>query len=44
MLVDKVKFVAFICKVVYIGLEQNDRKERVETIVEAAKVPWNFNV
>lgn len=37
MLVEKVNFVAFICKVVYIGLEQNDRKERVETIIEAAK-------
>lgn len=34
---DKTKFIAFICKVAYVGTEQNDRQERIDTILEAAK-------
>lgn len=34
---NRTKFVAFICKVVYIGIEQNDREERINTVIEAAK-------
>lgn len=37
MLVDRTNFIAFICKVVYVGIEQNDREERIDTVIEAAK-------
>lgn len=30
---DKTKFMAFICKVAYVGTEQNDRQERIDTIL-----------
>lgn len=29
---DRTKFIAFICKVVYVGIEQNDREERIDHI------------
>lgn len=34
---DRTNFIAFMCKVVYIGIEQNDREERIDTVIEAAK-------
>ncbi len=38
MIVDKINFITFICKVVNVAIQQKKKSDRIKTIVEAAIV------